>query len=537
MNPQTLHSYPFSSQRMPVLACNGMVATSQPLAAQAGLMMLQQGGNAVDAALATAVALTVLEPTSNGIGGDAFALVWAKGRLHGLNASGRAPVALQAANLRAQGHAKMPADGWLPVTVPGAPAGWSDLHQRFGRLPFADVLAPAIRYAEEGYAVSPIVAYYWEKAAQRFLPNQDAALAHWGTTFTPKGRAPYAGERWTSPAHGQTLRRLAQAGVRDFYEGQLADKIVSFAKATGGLLSADDLATHQSQWVDPISTTYREHTIWEIPPNGQGLTALIALAILEGTDLPDYPHGSVESLHLQIEAMKLAFADAARYIADPDHVDVPVAGLLDPSYIASRRELIGKQARQPEAGIPPKGGTIYLCTADRDGMMVSYIQSNYMGFGSGIVIPETGIALQNRGACFTLEEGHANEAAGGKRSYHTIIPAFLTKDEQAIGPFGVMGGYMQPQGHTQVAVGTLDYKLNPQAVLDAPRWQVTGGLGVKLEQGFSPDVIQQLAQRGHDINIVEKGGPFGRGQIIWRLDEGVLVAGSDLRADGAAVGW
>ncbi len=532
-----LHSYPFPSQRMPLIASNGIVATSQPLAAQAGLMMLQKGGNAVDAAIATAVALTVLEPTSNGIGGDAFALVWDGERLHGLNASGRAPVALDAADLRAQGYTKMPKDGWIPVMVPGAPGAWGDLHERFGRLSLDDVMAPAIAYASQGHGVSPIVAYYWAKSAERFLKSKDPVMAHWMDTFTKNGQSPKAGERWVAPEQAETLRTLAKKGVRDFYEGEIADKIATFSRATGGLLSADDLAKHQSTWVEPIHTEYRGHEIWEIPPNGQGLTALIALAILEGTDVSNHAHGSVESLHLQIEAMKLAFADARRYIADPEKVDVPVKGLLDPAYIASRRALIGERARQPEAGIPPRSGTIYLCAADRDGMMVSYIQSNYMGFGSGIVVPGTGIALQNRGECFSLEEGHLNEAAGGKRSYHTIIPSFLSKGGQPIGPFGVMGGYMQPQGHTQVALSTIDHHLNPQAALDAPRWQVTGGLGVSLESGFSQETQQALAARGHDVRMEETGGYFGRGQIIWRLDDGVMVAGSDLRADGAAVGW
>ncbi len=532
-----LLSYPFPSQRMPVFATNGVVATSQPLATQAGLTMLQQGGNAVDAAIATAVALTVLEPTSNGIGGDAFALVWDGSRLHGLNASGRAPAALQAGKLRAQGHRTVPAEGWLSVTVPGAPAGWHDLHRRYGRLAFEDLIAPAIRYAEEGYGVSPIVARKWEKAARRFLPHKDPALAHWGTTFTAKGRAPQAGERWASPDQAQTLRAIATRGARDFYEGELAHKIVSFSQASGGLLSIDDLAAHQSRWVEPVSTGYRGYEVWEIPPNGQGLTALIALAILEGTDLPKHPPGSVEALHLQIEAMKLAFADAERYIADPELVDVPVTGLLEPDYIAARRSLIGNRARRPEAGSPARGGTVYLCTADREGMMVSYIQSNYLGFGSGIVVPDTGIALHNRGVCFKLEAGHPNEAAGGKRPYHTIIPAFLTREGRPVGPFGVMGAYMQPQGHTQVVVGTVDYGLNPQAVLDAPRWRVSGGLDVELEFGTPEHVVQGLAQRGHDVKIPTERDGFGRGQIIWRLDDGVFVAGSDMRSDGAAVGW
>lgn len=531
------YTYPFPSQRMPLFAGNGVVATSQPLAAQAGLSMLQRGGNAVDAALATAVALTVVEPTSNGIGGDAFALVWDGQRLYGLNGSGRAPAALRADELRAQGYTNMPSDGWLPVTVPGAPAAWSDLHRRFGRLSLEEVMTPAITYAEQGYGVSPIVAQSWARAVQRFLLQRDPALQGWTETFAPGGRAPRAGERWASLVHAQTLRKLVQQGVRDFYEGELAEKIISFARTTGGLLRADDLAAHHSQWVEPISTGYRGYEVWEIPPNGQGLAALIALALLEGTSLPDHPHGSVDSLHLQIEAMKLAFADTARYIADPEHVEVPLVGLLDPAYLAARRILMGPQARLPEPGYPPRGGTVYLCAADRDGMMVSYIQSNYEGFGSGVVVPGTGIALHNRGACFSLEPGHPNEAAGGKRPYHTIIPSFLTRQGHPVGPFGVMGGFMQPQGHVQVVVGTVDYGLNPQAVLDAPRWRVAGGLGVDLEIGVPEHLLRGLEARGHVVQLLFTRGDFGRGQIIWRLDDGMYVAGSDMRGDGAAVGW
>ncbi|MFN8457332.1 MAG: gamma-glutamyltransferase family protein [Anaerolineae bacterium] len=530
------HSYPFPSQRMPVFACNGVVATSQPLAAQAGLSMLQQGGSAVDAALAAAVTLTVVEPTSNGIGGDAFALVWDGQQLHGLNGSGRAPAKLQADELRAQGYAEIPVDGWLPVTVPGAPAAWGDLHRRFGRLSLAEIMAPAIAYAEQGYGVSPTVARNWSHAAARFLPQRDPAVSDWAKTFAPGGRAPRAGERWASPDHAATLRTLAARGVRDFYEGGLAEKIVAWSKATGGLFQADDLAAHHSRWVQPIQTGYRGYEVWEIPPNGQGLTALMALAILEGTALPDFPHGSVDSYHLQIEAMKLAFADAARYIADPDKVEVPVTGLLDPAYITARRALIGPQARLPEAGRPPHSGTVYLCTADRDGMLVSYIQSNYDGFGSGIVVPGTGIALHNRGNCFSLAAGHPNEAAGGKRPYHTIIPSFLTRQGQAVGPFGVMGGFMQPQGHTQVVTGTVDYGLNPQAALDAPRWRVDGGLQVRVEPGTPEHVLNGLALRGHKIQLSQERSGFA-GQIIWRLDEGVYAAGSDMRGDGLAAGW
>jgi gamma-glutamyltranspeptidase/glutathione hydrolase len=532
-----LQSYPFPSQRMPVLAANGIVATSQPLAAQAGLSMLRRGGNAVDAAVATAIALTVLEPTSNGIGGDAFAMVWDGTRLHGLNGSGRAPVALQASDLRQQGFDEMPVNGWLPVTVPGAPAAWGDLHRRFGRLPLEEVMRPAIQYATEGYPVSPIVAQLWARAADRFLGLTGPAFSGWETTFAPKGRTPRAGARWNSPLQAQTLQLLASRGVRDFYEGALAEKITAFARESGGLLVMDDLTSHQSSWVEPIHVGYREYEVWEIPPNGQGLTALIALAMLAGLDLSAYPHGSQEATHLQIEAMKLAFADAERFIADPEHVAVPVPGLLDPAYIAARRALIGPRAQAPAYGDPSQSGTVYLCAADRDGMMVSYIQSNYQGFGSGIVIPETGISLHNRGANFSLVEGHPNEAAGGKRPYHTIIPGFLTRAGRPVGPFGVMGTFMQRQGHVQVVTGTVDYGLNPQAVLDAPRWRVTGGLKVELEPGFPEQFALDLADRGHSVQLPVRRTDFGRGQIIWQLADGVLVAGSDRRADGAAVGW
>jgi len=461
-----------------------MVATSQPLAAQAGLRILQDGGNAVDAAIATAAALTVVEPTSNGIGGDAFALIWDGENLHGLNGSGRAPAALNATALRARGHVSVPERGWLAVTVPGVPDAWDTLHRRFGRLPLEALLRPAIAYAEQGFPVSPLIAELWHDASAIFLASPDPALAAWAPTFATRGRSPAAGERWASAGHAATLRRFAEKGLRDFYDGATAQRIAAHSTATGGLLSGDDLAAHHSEWVEPIKVAYRDLEVWEIPPNGQGIVALEALALLEGTGVADFAPRSVAECHLQIEAMKLAFADAYRHVADPEHATVPTDGLLDADYIAARRTLIGDRARIPEAGAPPGGGTVYLCTADRDGIMVSFIQSNFMGFGSGIVVPGTGIALQNRGACFSLEAGHPNEAAGGKRPRHTIIPGFLTRAGAPLGPFGVMGGEMQPQGHVQVVCALADHRLNPQAALDAPRWQVTGGLAVELEPGF-----------------------------------------------------
>ncbi|HYF63199.1 MAG TPA: gamma-glutamyltransferase, partial [Herpetosiphonaceae bacterium] len=374
---------PYPSRRMPMVARRGMIATSQPVAALAGLSMLEAGGSAVDAAIAAAAALTAVEPTSNGIGGDAFALVWDGAKLHGLNGSGRAPAALNPGVLAAGGHEAIPARGWLPVTVPGVPRAWRDLHARFGRLDFERVLSPAITSAEDGYAVTPIVAMYWNYAARAFAQSSDPAMAHWAKNFTLRGKAPAAGDHWRSRRMARTLRRIAQSGAEDFYSGDLAAQIVRFAEETGGYLSAADLANHTSTWVQPISTNYRGYDVWEIPPNGQGLAALMALNILEGYDLSRHPRDSVQSFHLQIEAMKLAFADAYRYIADPDHAPVPTEALLSKRYAASRRALIGDTAGQPRPGNLPQGGTVYLCVTDGDGMMVSYIQSNYMGFGSG----------------------------------------------------------------------------------------------------------------------------------------------------------
>jgi len=533
-----LNDYPYLSQRMPVLALRGVVATSQPLAAQAGLALLQAGGNACDAALATAIALTVLEPTSNGIGSDAFALLWDGKQLHGLNGSGRAPAATTPDAVRAAGFSKIPAAGWWPVTVPGAPAAWRDLHARFGRLPFADLFGPAIYYAEQGYPVSPMTAAAWGRAAQNYAKLSGPEFAGWAATFAPGGHAPRAGERWASPGHARTLRRIAASGSQDFYEGDTAEAIAAFAAASGGNMTAADLAAHTSTWVDPIHVTYHGTEVWEIPPNGQGIAALIALNILSELDLPAAgPRDSIEGFHLQIEAMKLAYADALAYIADPDHAAVPVAGLLSPAYARERAALIGHDALDPAPGRPPAGGTVYLCAADGDGMMVSFIQSNYMGFGSGIVVPDWGISLQNRGHDFRLDAAHPNVLAPGKRPYHTIIPGFLTREGQAIGPFGVMGGYMQPQGHVQMVVNMVDFDLNPQASLDAPRWQWQQGRTVLLEDGVPRPLVDGLALRGHLIEIEAMDGAFGRGQIIWRLPSGVLVAASDRRADGAAVGF
>jgi len=532
-----LTDYPYASRRSALLASNGVVATSQPLAAHLGLAMLEKGGNAVDAALAMAIALTVLEPTSNGIGSDVFAIVWDGERLHGLNGSGRWPAAWTAQGLRDQGHTVMPDRGWASVSVPGAPAAWHDLHQRFARLSVAELTAPAIAYAEQGFPVSPVISRLWQNAAATFLAADDPAMAGWREVFSRDGVTPAAGQRWYSPGHAAGLRALSERGFRDFYDGEVAQQVVAYSNATGGVIGSDDLAAHRSEWVDPIRVSYRGHDIWEIPPNGQGIAALIALALLEDRDMASLAHGGEEIWHLQIEAMKLAFADAYRYVADTEQAAVLVTGLLDPAYLATRRALIGDRARLPEPGQPPGGGTVYLCSADGDGMMVSFIQSNYMGFGSGVVVPELGISLQNRAAGFTLEPGHPNEAAPGKRPRHTIIPGFITRDGQPVGPFGVMGGEMQPQGHLQVVSSMLDHGLNPQAALDAPRWKLGEGLEVVVEPGTDEGLLAALMGRGHHPVVAPDRLAFGRGQIIVRLEDGVYAAGSEPRTDGVAVGY
>ena len=528
---------PFPSRRSSILSANGVVATSQPLAAQAGLEVLRDGGNAVDAALATAMALTVLEPTSNGIGSDAFALIWDGDRLHGINASGRWPAAASAEALRAAGHDQVPQLGWQAVTVPGCVAMWADLSERFGRLDPARLLAPAITYARDGFPLSPVIATLWNRAAPGFDPALDPAIAGWTEVFTRGGVPPSAGDIWHSPGHAACLEGLAERGLRDFYDGRIAEALVAYSQATGGMLTADDLAGHANEWVEPIGARYGDVDVWEIPPNGQGIAALQAMAMLDGLPVREHPALSVDSLHLQIEAMKLAFADAYAYVADPSVVEVPTRGMLDAHYIASRRALVGDRAQAPAAGSPPRGGTVYLCAVDRDGMMVSFIQSNYHGFGSGVVMPEFGISLQNRAAGFVLEADHPNVAAPGKRPRHTIIPAFLTRAGEAVGPFGVMGGEMQPQGHLQVVAAMEDHDASPQAALDMPRWKWVSGNTVELEPGADPGLVAGLRERGHDVVVASDSLGFGRGQIIRRLVSGAYAAGSEPRTDGAAAGY
>ncbi len=523
--------FPYPSRRLPLLARN-VVATSQPLAAQAGLSMMLRGGNAVDAALASAIALTVVEPVSNGVGSDAFAMVWDGTTLHGLNASGRSPQAWTPA--RFAGRREMPENGWDTVTVPGAVSAWAALSARFGRLPFATLFGPAIAYARHGFPVSPVVALKWRNQVSSFVDQPGFAEA-----FLPNGRAPAPGETFALPALAQTLEAIAATRGEAFYRGALAEALVAHAAAHGGAMSRADLDAQAVEWVTPISADYRGYTLHELPPNGQGIAALVALGILGRHDVAAHAVDSAPSLHLQIEAMKLAFADVYRHVADPSAMAADVPSLLDVEYLAQRaREIDPDRARPPSPGRLPGGGTVYLTAADADGMMVSYIQSNYGGFGSGVVVPGTGISLQNRGSGFTLERGHPNEVAPGKRPFHTIIPAFVTRDGAPVMSFGVMGGAMQPQGHVQIMVRLADYRQNPQTACDAPRWRVRDGDGVEFEPGVGGETIGHLMRLGH--RAVPGDGAsyfdFGAGQFIYRLADGYLAA-SDPRRDGQAVGF
>ena len=521
--------FPYPSRRMPVLARN-VVAASQPLAAQAGLRMLLHGGNAIDAAIATAAALTVVEPVMNGIGSDAFALVWDGKSLQGLNASGRAPRAWKPERYAGRGH--MPTEGWDSVTVPGVVSAWAGLSAKLGKLPFETLFEPAIDYARNGFPVSPVVASQWESQIPRLKDQPGFAQA-----FVRNGRAPRAGELFRFPEQADTLAEIARTRGESFYRGALAQRIVDFSSACGGALHLDDLAAHQPDWVEPIGQGYRGYRVHEIPPNGQGISALIALGILEHFDLASTTADCVESLHLQVEAMKLAFADTYHYVADVNAMKIRASSLLDPEYLKTRAQAIRRdRAGQAVAGVPPSG-TVYLATADASGMMVSYIQSNYMGFGSGVVVPGTGISMQNRGYGFSLQPGHPNLVGGGKRPFHTIIPAFLTRDGKAVMSFGVMGADMQPQGHLQMVVRLIDYGQNPQTAADAPRWKIALDGSLLLEHAIAEDVARGLAQLGHRIVRAAPGSTeFGATQLIHRLGD-AYVAASEPRRDGQAVGF
>lgn len=528
--------YPFASKRNVIYGKKGMVCTSQPLAAQAGLDILKKGGNAIDAAIATAAAMTVLEPTSNGIGGDAFALIWTEGELKGLNASGPAPEAIVPDEMKAKHGDTMPMRGWDPVTVPGGPSAWAAMSKKYGKLPFEELFEAAIDYAENGYPLAPNTAILWGRAFTDFTKIfKDDYFKHWFETFTPNGKAPVAGEVVYLKDHAKTLRELAETKCESFYRGAIADKIDAFSRETGGFLRKSDLEAYYPEWVKPISTDYKGYKVYEIPPNGHGITALMALNIYE-----NYQNAgclNLDSYHNQIEAMKLAFVDAQNYVTDPRYMSVTAEQLLSKEYAKQRFDLIHDKALTPEYGDPTSAGTIYLCTADAEGNMVSFIQSNYNGFGSGVVVPGTGIALHNRGSNFSLDPSKDNYIAPKKKPYHTIIPGFLGKGDKPVGPFGVMGGFMQPQGHFQVVVNTVDLHLNPQQALDAPRWQWVGGKKVHVERDFPFAVTEELARMGHEITVSTDSTLMGRGQIIWRNDDGVLVGATEKRADGMVAAW
>ncbi len=533
---------PYTSTRLPLFARN-IVSTSHPLAAQAGLRMLQRGGNAVDAAIAAAATITLTEPVSNGLGSDAFCILWDGQQLHGLNASGPAPASWTPEYFHrkyGQDTKTPPKRGFDSVSVPGAVAGWVALSERFGKLPFADLLEPAIEVAERGYLMPVVVQQKWAAATPELQSQPGFAQS-----FLPWGRAPQVGELFRFPAAARGLRAIAATKGQALYGGEIAEAIEKFAAQNGGSITARDLAAYHPEWVTPIAQNYRGYTLHEIPPNGQGIAALIALGILSNFDLASLPVDGVASQHLQIEAMKLAFADVYRYVADPRSMDVTPEQMLDPAYLASRARLIDlKRAQNFQAGNPVKGGTIYLTAADENGMMVSFIQSNYMGFGSGVVEPTWGISLQNRGHGFSTDSSGPNAAnlvGPGKRPFHTIIPAFLTKDGQPVMSYGVMGGNMQPQGHMQTLVRMLDYGQNPQAACDAPRWRFNAGFNINVEAAMNGATVQGLQAMGHELDVINDSyQDFGAGQFIWRMgDPGVegYLAASDPRRDGLAAGF
>lgn len=517
--------------RPPVYADN-VVATSQPLAAHAGLAMLERGGTAVDAALAAAITLCVVEPTSNGIGGDAMALVWDGSELHALNGSGRSPKAWT--RERFSGLDEMPREGWDAVTVPGAVSSWVALHERFGALSFEELFEPAIRYAREGFLVSPFTAEEWAKAVERFRARADFLSA-----FAPAGRAPRVGERFSFAEQAATLEEIASTKGRSFYEGRLAERMVAHAKSEGGALRLDDLAAHASEWVTPLHVRFRGRDIVELPPSTQGLAALIALGIVEHLDEARVDPDEAEGIHLLVEAMKVGISDVEKHVADPTVMALDPARVLDPKYLIAMGESLDRERAWPPDAFPTKdGGTVLVVTADAAGRMVSFIQSNYMGFGSGVVVPGTGIALQNRAAGFVLDEGHPNVVDGGKRPLHTILPAMALEDGAPVVAFGVMGGPMQPQGHLQLLSRLFERGEDPQRALSAPRWRVMGGRSLWLEPGFPPDVVEGLRARGHDTHVHARHDvTFGGGQAIMRLPSGGYVAGSDGRRDGLAVGF
>lgn len=532
--------------RSEVIASNGMAATSQPLATQVALDILKKGGTAIDAAIAADAVLGLVEPTGSGVGGDLFAIIWSadKGKLYGLNASGRSPRSLKLGYFKENGYEFIPSFGPLPVSVPGCVDGWYEMHDMFGRLPMKDILQPAIHYAREGFPVTEVIAYYLERNTEllKDYPNIKEV-------YRPNGKSPSKGEIFKNPLLANTLEKIVKGGRNEFYRGSIARDIASFMKKQGGFLSYEDLSRHHSEWVEPVGTTYRGYEVWELPPNGQGIAALQMLNILEGYDIAKMGFGSAEYIHVFTEAKKLAFEDRAKYYADPAFSAIPVAQLISKKYAAERRKLINpnKAANIYDPGKIEAGNTIYLTVADKYGNMVSLIQSNYRGMGSGMCPTGLGFVLQDRGEMFTLQEGHANVYAPGKRPFHTIIPAFITKKGKPWISFGVMGGDMQPQGHVQIVVNLIDFKMNLQEAGDAPRMhhigsseptgqQMTNGGILLLESGFRTEVIQKLMSMGHTIQW-DLGGYGGYQAIMWDEKNKVWFGASESRKDGQAAGY
>ena len=532
-NPGAFH---YGSRRELVYGKNGMVATSHPVAAEIGRDILKAGGNAIDAAVATAAALTVVEPGSNGIGGDSFSIIWKDNKMYGLNASGPSSENLDPKPYFDKTH-PFPTYGLKSVTVPGVPAGWAELIREHGNLTLEEVLEPAADLAEEGIVITDTVHNSFLRSFNRFTKEKETfpEMESWFDVFAPNGRIPDVSEVWASEGHAKTLRLIGRTNGKAFYEGEIADAIDAFSDKFGGYLSKEDLKRYQPEWIMPVKVNYKGYDVWEMPPNGQGIVTLMALNVLKHVDLSfrDDP----DTVHKQIEAIKLAFSDGQLTITDSNHMKLSVAELLSESYAKQRAALITDQAMSAQPGVKDSSGTVYLATADREGNMVSYIQSNYMGFGSGAVVPGYGLSLNNRAAGFTLQEGHVNALAPGKRPFNTIIPGFLTKNDQAVGPFGLMGGLMQPQGHLQVLQSMIDFQMNPQDALDAPRWQWLKDKKIMVEPTMPLSLINELRRKGHLIEVELEKGHFGRGQIILKTSNNTYIGATEPRTDGAVSVW
>ena len=533
--------YSFASHRNVVYARKGMACSTSPIASQVGLEILKSGGNARDAAIAMATTLPLVEPTGNGLGSDCFALVWSAKdqKLFGLDGSGVAPMALSAEKVKEAGYTAVPVNGWLPTMVPGAPSAWALPRRRFGTKTMAELMAPAIRYAREGFCIPVNVYKQWKAETARFTAaaeKEPEVFGPWVKYFTKNGKTYEAGDTFYNPDFAATLESLAESDCESYYHGEIMHKIVDFSRKTGGFFAESDFENYQAQWVEPISVNYKGYDVFEMPPNGHGITALMALNMLKGMELSD-ERETADVYHKMIETTKLAFVDTKKFVADPRYMRTKVSDMLSDRYADVRRALITDQAIYPEAGDPSCGGTVYFCVADGAGNMVSFIQSNYNRFGSGIAVPGTAITIQDRGANFSLDPESDNYLEGGKKAYHTIIPGFLCKDGKAVGPFGVMGGFMQPQGHVQVIVNTVDYHMNPQECLDAPRFQWVGEKKVQLEREVPAHIAQKLADMGHQVEIVNSNLGMGRGEIIWRMEDGTLVGGTEPRADGTIAAW